>query len=105
MVAHPFRSHCCRASGPRLTGYGVAWLSLACAVQQAAKRSFEGLGNLTLEVNDASRPICLEVQKLVRHGLLADAERLFRLARVHGEMADNGVPNILTAQLLAEGWP
>ena len=64
-------------------------------VRSAASRE-EILRNLTLEVNDASRPICLEVQKLVRHGLLADAER---------EIADNGVPSILDAQLLAEGWP
>ena len=57
-----------------------------------------------LDAAGASWYVCAEVEELVGHGLLTDAERLCRLARAHGEVVDNRDANILAAQLLAEGW-
>ena len=96
---------CCRASGRGLTGHGVACLSLAFAVQQAVKSSFEGLGSLTLDVTETSAHVRKEVAKLMQHSLLTDVERLCRLARAHGGIENDGDANILAVQLLVEGWP
>ena len=75
---------CCKASGPGLTGHGVAWLSLAFAVQEGVKRSFEGLGNLSLDVADDSVSVQDELDALGRHGMWRDRRRVRRRARANG---------------------